>query len=66
MSESAPAAANAAKFFKKHKCFGIRTQNLAAGSGRRTPAADPRLFRGVNTIAFSDRFFELAVTQGQS
>jgi len=59
----------AAEYFNKLECFCFRQQTLAAGETRRMPVTfviDPRLPAGVNTIALSYTFFEVAGRGGKS
>ncbi|MDQ5849883.1 MAG: cytochrome c oxidase assembly protein [Pseudomonadota bacterium] len=58
---------HAGEYFKKLECFCFTQQTLAAGEVRRMPVTfvvDPRLPRGVHTIAVSYTFFE--VPRGKS
>jgi cytochrome c oxidase assembly protein subunit 11 len=60
---------HAAEYFKKVECFCFKQQTLAAGETRRMPVTfviDPRLPAGVNTIALSYTFFEVAGRGGKS
>jgi cytochrome c oxidase assembly protein subunit 11 len=53
----------AGEYFNKLECFCFTQQTLAPGETRRLPVlfvVDPRLPKGVNTIALSYTFFELA------
>jgi len=59
----------AGEYFKKVECFCFTHQTLAAGETRRLPVTfvvDPRLPRGVNTIALSYTFFEVPGRGGRS
>ena len=54
---------NAGEYFRKVECFCFTQQTLAAGETRRMPVVfvvDPKLPKGVNTIALSYTFFEVA------
>jgi cytochrome c oxidase assembly protein subunit 11 len=60
---------HAGEYFKKLECFCFTQQTLAAGEVRRMPVTfvvDPRLPRGVHTIAVSYTFFEVAGRGGKS
>ena len=60
---------HAGEYFNKIECFCFRQQTLAAGETRRMPVTfviDPRLPAGVNTIALSYTFFEVAGRGGKS
>ena len=55
--------ASAGEYFKKLECFCFQHQTLAAGETRRMPVTfvvDPKLPKGVTTIAVSYTFFEVA------
>ena len=59
----------AGEYFKKIECFCFTQQTLAAGETRRLPVVfmvDPKLPKGVNTIAVSYTFFEVAGRGGKS
>jgi cytochrome c oxidase assembly protein subunit 11 len=59
----------AGEYFNKIECFCFRQQTLAAGETRRMPVTfviDPRLPAGVNSIALSYTFFEVAGRGGKS
>jgi cytochrome c oxidase assembly protein subunit 11 len=59
----------AGEYFKKVECFCFTHQTLAAGETRRLPVTfvvDPRLPKGVNTIALSYTFFEVPGRGGRS
>ena len=59
----------AGEYFKKIECFCFTQQTLAAGETRRMPVTfliDPRLPAGVNSIALSYTFFEVAGRGGKS
>ena len=61
--------ANAGEYFKKIECFCFTQQTLAAGETRRMPVVfvvDPKLPKGVNTIAVSYTFFEVAGRGGKT
>ena len=60
---------HAGEYFKKLECFCFTQQTLAAGEVRRMPVTfvvDPRLPRGVHTIAVSYTFFEVPGRGGKS
>jgi cytochrome c oxidase assembly protein subunit 11 len=60
---------SAGEYFKKIECFCFTQQTLAAGETRRLPVVfiiDPKLPKGVNTIAVSYTFFEVAGRGGKS
>lgn len=60
---------HAGEYFKKLECFCFTQQTLAAGETRRLPVTfvvDPKLPRGVHTIAVSYTFFEVAGRGGKS
>jgi cytochrome c oxidase assembly protein subunit 11 len=60
---------SAAEYFRKIECFCFTQQTLAAGETRRLPVVfivDPKLPKGVNTIAVSYTFFEVAGRGGKS
>ncbi|HYN13388.1 MAG TPA: cytochrome c oxidase assembly protein [Burkholderiales bacterium] len=60
---------HAGEYFKKLECFCFTQQTLAAGEVRRMPVTfvvDPRLPKGVHTIAVSYTFFEVAGRGGKS
>jgi len=60
---------HAGEYFRKVECFCFTQQTLAAGETRRMPVTfviDPRLPAGVNTIALSYTFFEVAGRGGKS
>jgi cytochrome c oxidase assembly protein subunit 11 len=55
--------AYAGEYFRKVECFCFTQQTLEAGETRRLPVTfvvDPKLPRGVNAIALSYTFFEIA------
>ena len=55
--------AYAGQYVRKLECFCFTQQTLAAGETRRLPVVfvvDPKLPKGVNTIALSYTFFEVA------
>jgi cytochrome c oxidase assembly protein subunit 11 len=59
----------AGEYFRKIECFCFTQQTLAAGETRRLPVVfvvDPKLPKGVNTIAVSYTFFEVAGRGGKS
>jgi cytochrome c oxidase assembly protein subunit 11 len=59
----------AGEYFKKIECFCFTQQTLGAGETRRLPVVfvvDPKLPRGVKTIAVSYTFFEVAGRGGKS
>ena len=59
----------AGEYFNKIECFCFRQQTLAAGETRRLPVTfvvDPKLPAGVNSIALSYTFFEVAGRGGKS
>jgi len=59
----------AGEYFKKVECFCFTHQTLAAGETRRLPVTfvvDPRLPKGVTSIALSYTFFEVAGRDGRS
>jgi cytochrome c oxidase assembly protein subunit 11 len=60
---------HAGEYFKKIECFCFTQQTLGAGETRRLPVVfvvDPKLPKGVNTIAVSYTFFEVAGRGGKS
>ncbi len=60
---------HAGEYFKKLECFCFTQQTLAAGEVRRMPVTfvvDPRLPKGVHTIAVSYTFFEVPGRGGKS
>jgi cytochrome c oxidase assembly protein subunit 11 len=60
---------HAGEYFKKLECFCFTQQTLAAGEVRRMPVTfvvDPKLPKGLNTIAVSYTFFEVAGRGGKS
>ena len=59
----------AGEYFKKIECFCFTHQTLEAGETRRLPVMfviDPKLPKGVNSIALSYTFFEVAGRDGKS
>jgi cytochrome c oxidase assembly protein subunit 11 len=59
----------AGEYFKKIECFCFTQQTLGAGETRRLPVVfvvDPKLPRGVKSIAVSYTFFEVAGRGGKS
>ena len=59
----------AGEYFRKIDCFCFTQQTLAAGESRRLPVTfviDPKLPAGVNSIALSYTFFEVAGRGGKS
>ncbi len=60
---------HAGEYFKKLECFCFTQQTLAAGEVRRMPVTfvvDPKLPKGLHTIAVSYTFFEVAGRGGKS
>jgi cytochrome c oxidase assembly protein subunit 11 len=57
------------EYFHKLECFCFQQQTLAAGEVRRMPVTfvvDPKLPKGLNTIALSYTFFEVPGRGGKS
>ena len=59
----------AAPYFKKMECFCFTQQTLAAGESRRMPVVfvvDPKLPKGMTSIAVSYTFFEVEGRGGKT